>query len=79
MFLDLRIKGHLDPKWSDWFDGLEMRHLPDGSTEISGPIVDQAALYGLLSRARDLGLTLLTVSAQTAVSTEETSPTDSTC
>ena len=67
MFLDLRIKGHLDLKWADWFEGLEMRHLPDGSTAISGPVADQTALYGLLSRARDLGLTLLTVSLQTAV------------
>lgn len=76
MFLDLRIKGHLDPKWSDWFEGLEMHHLPDGSTEISGQVVDQAALYGLLSRARDLGLTLLAVSVETAVSDEEPLPTD---
>jgi len=79
MFLDLRIKGHLEPKWSDWFDGLDMRHLPDGSTQILGPVTDQAALYGLLSRARDLGMTLLAVSVETAVSTEESPPTDSTC
>lgn len=78
MFLDLRIKGHLDPKWSDWFDGLDMRHLPDGSTQISGPVIDQAALYGLLNRARDLGLTLLAVSVETAAPDNETSPTDST-
>ena len=67
MLLNLRIAGHLDQKWSDWFEGLEMRHLPDGSTEISGPVIDQTALYGLLNRARDLGLTLLAVSAETAV------------
>lgn len=66
MFLTLRIEGHLDPEWADWFEGLEMRHLPDGSTEISGPVVDQTALYGLLNRARDLGLTLLTVSVSTS-------------
>lgn len=63
-FLILRIEGHLDPHWSDWFEGLEMIHLPDGSTQISGPVADQTALYGLLSRARDLGLTLLTVSVE---------------
>ena len=62
MFLNIRIAGHLDARWSAWFEGLQMRHLPDGSTEVSGPVVDQAALYGLMNRARDLGLTLLTVS-----------------
>lgn len=67
LFLTLRIAGQLDLHWSDWFEGLEMRHLPEGSTEISGPVADQTALYGLLNRARDLGLTLLTVSVETAV------------
>lgn len=71
MLLNLRIEGHLDEKWSDWFEGLEMRHLADGNTEISGQVADQAALYGLLSRARDLGLTLLTVSVKTAVPDNE--------
>ena len=66
MLLRLRIAGHLDSRWSDWFDELELRHLPDGSTELSGLVVDQAALYGLLTRARDLGLTLLRVSVETA-------------
>ena len=78
LFLTLRIEGHLDPHWSDWFEGLDMNHLPDGSTQISGPVIDQTALYGLLNRARDLGLTLLTVSVETADSDEETLPTDST-
>jgi hypothetical protein len=66
MILTLRIAGHLDSRWLDWFDELELRHLPDGSTELSGLVVDQAALYGLLTRARDLGMTLLKVSAKTA-------------
>lgn len=64
LFLTMHIDGHLDPQWLDWFDGLEMSHLPDGSTQISGLVVDQTALYGLLSRASDLGLTLLTVSVE---------------
>jgi len=64
MKLTLRIEGHLDQQWGEWFEGLVMRHLPDGSTQLSGEVVDQAALYGLLSRARDLGLTLLTVSLE---------------
>jgi len=67
MFLIMRIAGHLDLHWSDWFAGLEIRHLPDGSTELSGPVVDQAALYGLLNRTRDLGLTLVAISLQTEV------------
>lgn len=61
MFLNVRIAGHLDARWSEWFEGLDMRHLEDGSTEIWGTVVDQAALYGLLQRAQDLGLTLLEV------------------
>ncbi|HMQ32182.1 MAG TPA: hypothetical protein PKD53_15740 [Chloroflexaceae bacterium] len=55
------VQGHLDPAWSDWFDGMELRQEPDGSTLIVGLVVDQAALYGLISRARDLGLCLLAV------------------
>lgn len=70
MFLTMRIAGHLDLRWSEWFEGLEMRHLPDGSTEFSGPVLDQATLYGLLNRAQDLSLTLL------AVSLEPTRPDD---
>ena len=57
----IRVKGHLDPSWSAWFDGLTITHDADGATTIRGPVVDQAALYGLISRARDLGLILLAV------------------
>ena len=71
MILTIRIAGHLDDRWSDWFDGLDIRHLPDGSTEFSGSVVDQAALYGLLNRARDLGLTLLALSVVTAEPDDE--------
>ena len=70
MNLTIRIAGHLDSCWADWFDGLGMHHLSDGSTELSGWVIDQAALYGLLTRARDLGLTLLTVSVKPAGSTD---------
>lgn len=66
MFLILSIAGHLDLSWSDWFEGMKMRHLPDGTTEISGAVSDQAAAYGLLNRARDLGLTLLAVNLRPA-------------
>ena len=57
----IRIRGHLDPAWSDWFDDLAITQEEDGTSTLSGPLVDQAALYGLLSRLRDLGVTLLTV------------------
>lgn len=57
----IRVKGHLDPEWSAWFDGLTITHDGDGATTLHGPVVDQAALYGLISRARDLGLTLLSL------------------
>lgn len=57
----LRVAGHLDQGWSDWFDGMAITHEPDGTTRIAGRLADQAALYGLLGKARDLGLTLLGV------------------
>jgi hypothetical protein len=57
----IRVDGHLDPRWSTWFDGLTIHHDTDGTTTLAGPVVDQAALYGLIGRARDLGLTLLAV------------------
>jgi len=56
----IRIKGFLDPHW-EWLEGLTVTHLESGETLLSGPIVDQAALHGLLARIRDLNLTLLSV------------------
>jgi hypothetical protein len=57
----IRIHGHLDPAWSAWFDSLTVAQAADGTTELVGPLVDQAALFGLLARLRDLGATLLLV------------------
>jgi hypothetical protein len=57
----IRIKGHLDQDWSAWFDGFTITHDPDGCTTISGVIADQAALYGLIGKARALGLALVAV------------------
>ena len=57
----LRIRGHLDPDWSAWFDNLTITQDDDGTTTLTGPLVDQAALYGLLGRLHDLGATLLGV------------------
>jgi hypothetical protein len=58
---EIRLKGHLDTRWAAWFDGLTLSHESDGSTIIHGPVADQAALYGLLQKTRDLGLPLLSV------------------
>ena len=57
----IRIRGHLDAGWSTWFDNLTISHEDEGTTTLTGPLVDQAALYGLLGRVRDLGATLLSV------------------
>lgn len=57
----IRMKGHLDPKWSDWFDGMQIDHEPNGETLMQGVVSDQAALHGLLAKIRDLGLPLLSV------------------
>ena len=57
----IRIRGHLDSVWSAWFDGLTVVHVNDGTTVLAGPLVDQAALSGLLALLRDLGATLLLV------------------
>ena len=58
---EIRLKGHLDNRWADRFAGLSFTLESDGTTILSGPVVDQAALYGLLRNVRDLGLPLLSV------------------
>jgi len=58
---EIRLKGHLDTRWSAWFDGLTIAHDSDGTTVIYGPVADQAALHGLLQKTRDLGLPLISV------------------
>lgn len=57
----IRIKGHLEPRWSAWFEGLTITREPHGETLLTGPVVDQAALHGMLTRVRDLGLPLISV------------------
>ena len=54
---EIRIKGHLDPRWAEWFDSLAITLDENGCMLLTGPVVDQAALYGLLKKVRDLGLT----------------------
>jgi hypothetical protein len=66
----IRLKGHLDHHWSDWLNNLTLTHHEDGTTMLSGPIPDQAALYGLLIKMRDMDLTLLSVNRIETSSTE---------
>ncbi len=55
----IRVKGQLNPQWSEWFDGMTITPEPDGDTTISGLVSDQPALHALLVKVRDLGLTLV--------------------
>ena len=57
----IRIKGHLDDHWSEWLGGLTFAQHPDGTTTLSGEIVDRAALYGVLKKLEDMGLSLISV------------------
>jgi hypothetical protein len=58
---EIRLKGHLNESWVDWFDGVTFTHEDDGTTTLIGNIKDQSALHGLLKRVRDLGLPLISV------------------
>ncbi len=58
---EIRLKGHLDPRWAAWFAGLSLTTGDDGTTALRGPVVDQAALHGVLDKVRDTGLVLLSV------------------
>ncbi len=61
MVYQIKIEGHLGPQWTDWFGGLMISLEEGGETLLTGPVVDQAALYGLLKKVRDLGMPLLSV------------------
>jgi hypothetical protein len=61
----IRVRGHLDDRWSEWFEGLVIQRRDDGTTVLIGPVTDQAALHGVLARIRDLGLPLLSVNRVT--------------
>jgi hypothetical protein len=60
-FYQITVKGHLDNRWADWFEGVTITLEDNGETLLTGPVVDQAALHGLLRKVRDLGLPLVSV------------------
>ena len=61
----IRVKGHIGNQWSDWFEGLAIKRENNGDTVLTGLVIDQAALFGLLKKVRDLGMPLLSVSRTT--------------
>jgi hypothetical protein len=61
MIYQIKVKGHLNSLWRDWFEGLTITLADQGNTVLTGPVIDQAALHGLLKKVRDLGLPLLSV------------------
>lgn len=66
----IQIKERIDPHWAEWFDGMVITYAEEGGTVLEGILIDQAALYGLISKVRDLGLTLISVHPTTSESSE---------
>ncbi len=62
-YYEIIVKGHLDPRWSEWFERLQLTHLEGDLTLLSGSLADQAALHGLLEHIRDFNLTLVSLSS----------------
>jgi hypothetical protein len=62
--VEIRVKGQIDEHWSDWFNGLTITHTDQNETILSGPVIDQSALYGLLAKLRDLGLSIVSVDVE---------------
>ena len=75
-FCEIIVKGQLDIDWSGWFEGLTIAHNDNGETMLSGQIRDQAALYGLLAKVRDMGLFLISIKYTAGESLKENSDSD---
>ncbi|MCB0163567.1 MAG: hypothetical protein KDI79_05025 [Anaerolineae bacterium] len=73
----IRVKGHLDPSWSNWFNNLQVMCREDGVTDLIGPVADQAALHGLLIKLRDLRLPLLSLHQVESISPDNENGSDS--
>ena len=67
----IRLEGHLDRSWSEWLDGMTIISTENGETLLSGVVVDQAALHGLLARIRDLNLSLISIIRESEISEDE--------
>ena len=67
----IKIKGHLDPSWAEWFDDMVVTHDSDGTSTLSGPLVDQTALQSVLSKLGDLNLTLISVNPDESKAKDE--------
>lgn len=77
LYCHIRVKGHLSARWSDWFDDLDVENRPNGEAVFSGVLPDQAALYGVLNRLRDLGVMLVSLNCSTEHSlTKSATPAD---
>lgn len=61
VFYEIRIRGRLEKRWSEWFEGMEFTYASDGTTTLSGPLPDQAALHSILNKIRDMNLTMISV------------------
>ena len=70
--VEIVVKGHVDPEWSDWFDGFEITHTADGSSTLLGAVRDQAELRGMLSRLADVGFELISVNTTLRSGSPET-------
>ena len=75
MRYEIRVEGHLHLRWSAWLHNFTVTHLPDGTTMLASTLADSAAVYGLLNRLRDLGLSLVSVSRQLESDSEPIDPT----
>ncbi len=62
--VEIRVQGHLDENWTDWLDGVSLTYLQQGETVLAGRVQDQAALYGLIAKLRDLGVRLISVESR---------------